>query len=85
MQLRERLQAAIEEHLAEQGGGFVTGFVCAVDMLDEEGDQCLLFTTPDGQRTALSMGLVEYSREWFLADARSQIATTFECDHDGEE
>ena len=72
--LSDKMVPALEEYIAECGGGMVTGFLCVVDYIDAEGDPSLIVATMDGQRTILSLGMVEYAREWFADDARYQIA-----------
>lgn len=82
--LNDRILAALQEHAAENGGGIVTGFVCAVGFINSDGDHTAGFATLDEQATPMSLGLVEYAHEWFLDDARQAIQAAYvcECDED---
>lgn len=83
--LNDRILAALQEHAAENGGGLVTGFLCVANFVDLDGDNCLGFATLDSQATPMSLGLVEYAREWFLDDARQAISALYACDHDEDD
>lgn len=59
--IQSKVQAAIDQHLAENGGGFVTGWHFIADFIDEDGDQSWLFATADKQRAMTTMGLLAWA------------------------
>jgi hypothetical protein len=60
--LQARVQAAIDEHLAENGGGFVTSWHFVADFIDSDGEESWLFATADDQKAMATMGLLEWAR-----------------------
>lgn len=63
MSLNERVQQALAENLAEQGGGMVTGFYLVADVIDDEGGHGWLYATAPDQPLQQSIGLVEWARD----------------------
>lgn len=81
MSLTRRITLAVEEHLAERGGGFLNGFIAAIDTMDETGQTVMYITAPSTQRTHISLGLATYVQLWFSDDAqRAWYATETEAD-----
>jgi hypothetical protein len=62
MDVQERLQSALEEHLAASGGGFVRSWHLVADIIDDEGDQAWLYAVADGQQQITTLGLLEWAR-----------------------
>lgn len=60
--LQARVQAAIDEYLAANGGGFVTGWHFVADLIDSDGEQNWLYATADDQKAMTTMGLIEWAR-----------------------
>ncbi|SHN20580.1 hypothetical protein [Cryptosporangium aurantiacum] len=54
------ISAAIADHLAPDGGGFVTAFHLAVEYVDADGNQCHVRVYPAEQRATVTMGLLQW-------------------------
>lgn len=61
MDISQRIQQAIEEQLAEEGGGFVTSWFLVADSLDREGEPSWIYAAPRDQRQITTMGLLKWS------------------------
>lgn len=48
------------------GSGMVTAFHLIADFVDEDGDECYVYSTPDGQTHARTLGLIQWAQR--LAD-----------------
>lgn len=59
--LRERIQASIDNHLATHGGGMVTGWYFIAEYIDPDGDEAWLYATADNQRAITTMGLLKWA------------------------
>lgn len=70
--LRDAIQAAIDNWMIEQGGGFAGGWVAMVDTIDPDGSTSVHVHHPAGQRVYHSLGMANYLTEWFKDDARRQ-------------
>lgn len=80
--MRDSIQAAIEEHLAASGGGFVHSFVYAAEATDGEGRSVMYLGGPLEQDTVRSLGLTTYLAKWFDTEARELIAGSKGCEGD---
>lgn len=80
--MRDSIQAAIENHLAGTGGGFVHSFVYAAECTDGEGRSVMYLGGPLDQDTVRSLGLTDYLGKWFDTEARELIASSKKCDCD---
>jgi hypothetical protein len=60
--LRTRIQASIDNHLATQGGGIVTGWHFIAEYIDTEGDEAWLYCTAPEQKAMTTIGLLEWAR-----------------------
>lgn len=77
--MRESIRQAIEDFLARQGGGFVSAFVYAVDVVDSDGEQVKYLGGPLEQDTSRSLGLSSYLDKWYDEAARQLIARANDC------
>lgn len=80
--MRDSIMAAIENHLAGTGGGFVHSFVYAAECTDGEGRSVMYLGGPLEQDTVRSLGLTDYLGKWFDTEARELIASSKKCDCD---
>ena len=80
--MRDALQAAIEQFLVTKGGGFISGFVYAIDVVDSEGQKVKYLGGPLEQDTGTSLGLTSYLDKWYDTEARELIAASSECHGD---
>lgn len=78
--MRDSIQAAIEEHLATTGGGFVHSFVYAAEATDGDGQSVMFLGGPLEQDTVRSLGLTNYLAKWYDTEARELIASSKGCD-----
>lgn len=81
--MRAAITAAIEDFLARKGGGFQTGFVYAVDVVDTDGQSAIYIGGPLEQPTYRSLGLTKYLDKWYDVEARElieQAAGPSSCD-----
>lgn len=87
--LTQRLEDAMQQHFGDNGGGFVTGFVAAVDYVDSDGASVMYICSMPGQGTYKSMGLSEYLKLWYADDAQSAwtglARANCECDDHDED
>ncbi|HET7327860.1 MAG TPA: hypothetical protein VFJ14_11320 [Nocardioidaceae bacterium] len=60
--LQARVQSAIEEYLAENGGGFVTSWHFIADFIDSDGEQSWLHHTAEDQTMSTTMGLIRWAQ-----------------------
>lgn len=72
--LGAHIENAVDAFATQGGGGFLTGFLCIVERVDADGQQCLTITAPNGQMTWRSLGLATYLREWYLDDAHNEMS-----------
>ena len=72
--MRESIRQAIEAFLARSGGGFISAFVYAVDVVDSDGEQVKYLGGPLEQDTSRSLGLTSYLDKWYDEEARHLIA-----------
>jgi hypothetical protein len=70
--LSEKIADVINDHLKQEGGGMMTGFVLGVDYMDEEGDRQFLNVEAPGQHITDSLGILR----WYTltADEASLLA-----------
>lgn len=80
--MRDSIQAAIEEHLAGTGGGFLHSFVYAAEATDGEGRSVMYLGGPVEQDTVRSLGLTDYLTKWYDDEARELISRSKGCDCD---
>lgn len=78
--MRDSVRAAIENHLAATGGGFVQSFVYAAEAVDADGRSVMYLGGPIEQDTVRSLGLTSYLGKWFDTEARELIARSTGCD-----
>jgi hypothetical protein len=77
--MRDSIQAAIENHIAASGGGFLHSFVYAAEATDSDGTPVMYFGGPLEQDTVRSLGLTTYLTKWFDAEAVEMIAQSKSC------
>lgn len=78
--MRDSIQAAIEEHLATTGGGFVHSFVYAAEATDGDGRSVMYLGGPLEQDTVRSLGLTNYLAKWYDTEARELISSSKQCE-----
>ena len=78
--MRDAIRAAIEGHLASQGGGFLHSFVYAAEATDNEGRAVMYLGGPIEQDTVRSLGLTNYLVKWYDDEAREMISASKGCD-----
>lgn len=61
-ELHDRIHAALSEDLAAEGGGMVTRFYLIAGVIDADGEQCWVYSTPPEQTQTDTLGLIEYAR-----------------------
>lgn len=89
--MRESIREAIEAFLARSGGGFISGFVYAADVVDAEGQKVKYLGGPLDQDTGTSLGLTSYLDKWYDTEARDLIAQSNagcgcdQCDSDEDD
>lgn len=76
--MRESIRQAIEAFLARSGGGFISGFVYAADVVDHDGQKVKYLGGPLEQDTGTSLGLTSYLDKWYDEEARGLIAQSNE-------
>lgn len=67
--LRDVVIEAITNWASDNGGGFPTAFVFAVDYINQDGEPELVISQMDNQSTQRSMGLSTYLDQWYRDDA----------------
>ena len=77
--MRDSIQAAIEAHLAQTGGGFLHSFVYAAEATDGDGRSVMYLGGPLEQDTVRSLGLTDYLEKWYDNEARELIARSTDC------
>lgn len=81
--MRETIRQAIESFLVSKGGGFISAFVYAVDVVDSDGQEVKYLGGPLEQDTGRSLGLTSYLDKWYDQEARMLIAQSNDgCDCD---
>lgn len=60
--LNEKVADLLADDLAENGGGFVTGFYLIAEHVDGEGQDGWLYATPGNQTMSRTTGLIEWAR-----------------------
>lgn len=81
--LRDYISDAIDQCLADNGGGFRLAFSFAVDVVDDEGGSAVVFGEADQQPTYRSIGLTHYMAERYAMIARSLLSSSApSCDDD---
>lgn len=60
--LQAKIQRTIDEHVAEEGGGFVTAWHLIAEYIDTEGEESWLYATADNQKAMTTIGLIEWAR-----------------------
>ena len=74
------LSEKIEEWIAANGGGFLTGFVAMVDTVAPDGGPTPFVSASKNQPTYRSLGMADYLGEWFRDDAhRAWMAPAPDC------
>lgn len=58
----------IENYLAENGGGFLTGFLFVAETVQADGQPALRVVTPGEQAPHRSLGLTSFAHEWVKDD-----------------
>lgn len=73
--LGQKIERALTEHLAEEGGGMVTAFYFVAEYIDGEGEHAWVYATAPDQRMSTTAGLikwaegiVEYEQRRYLED-----------------
>ncbi|MGZ6788345.1 MAG: hypothetical protein ACXVGN_00030 [Mycobacteriaceae bacterium] len=70
------IQAAVFNWLSENGGGFPTAYVMAVDYVGDDGECRLLVCEMEGQKSRHSLGLVAELEELYRLESREGWAMT---------
>ncbi len=76
--IAENIQAAIDKYLAENGGGMVTGWTCAVDYFDSDGERSWALATFDSQTPSQTLGMLR----WHTLNAEHDINAYFDREAD---
>jgi hypothetical protein len=61
-ELADSVGATLAEHLAQNGGGFVTSWHLVANLIDGNGEQSWLYATAPDQLQIQTLGLLEWSR-----------------------
>lgn len=83
--LRDFIEAAINEYLAANGGGFITGFVLMSEMVGADGSTSAFVIRPESQPVFRSMGYATYLGEWFKDDAAMEMTSLWMPGEDEED
>lgn len=60
--LPERIERAVHEHLADTGGGMVTGWYFIADFIDADGKPSWIWAAPDEQTQSTTLGLLAWAK-----------------------
>ena len=61
-ELSDQIHSALNDHLADEGGGMVTAFHLIAEYVDDQGEHCWMYTTAEDQRQSVTMGLIAYAQ-----------------------
>lgn len=74
--MQDAIAEAIDQCLAEKGGGIRLAYIYAIDAIDAEGNSVRYLGSPRHQELYRSLGLNEYLRTYLELEVADEIAAS---------